>query len=146
MKSVDWSNGNYGKIIGGKSMKEAFAKAATEQQVQESAEALLKKAFGPMLALLEIRLQNRTPLRVMRPLVYPTSEISKGYNPRFQDTLKRIEVGTELVMKALDSQMNEFIFEGSDGQEHAISFDQRNLLMTQTNIYETVTEFITHQG
>ena len=61
---------------------------------------------------------------------------------KFVDIQKTINPGTQIMLKSLDVGLNEFIFQDAMGNEHPISFDDRNKLMTQTDIYETVQKLL----
>lgn len=143
--------GSYG------SFKEMFAKAQDLETEQREAMEYLKKAEPMMVALLEVRLKEQHPLIVMRPFQYQTSEIDKAeddgfYNnrnkatPKFTDVMKVITPGTQLILKSLDTVLREFVFEDGRGKEHSVSFDYRNQLMTQTDIFETVKKFLEIKG
>lgn len=140
-----------------RSMREAFEKSAILREEQDAANQYLNKAMPAMVALLEYKLRNREPLVVMRPLRYQTSEIEKGdaiddafYNRRtndkpndkFTDVIKTILPGTSLMLKSLDMALGEFVFEDGMGNEHALNFAERNNLLTQTNIFEEVRQFL----
>ena len=162
MKKVIWPEakitsskpgGTYG------SFSELMAKSNKMRLEQQKAQELLQKAFPGMLKLLEIKLSNNEPLTVMRPLQYQTSKLSKSddgmddldrafYNTskrkdsedvgKFTDVMITIKPGTQLMLKGIDVPMREFLFEDSNGKKHDINFDDRNKLMTQTDIYETI--------
>lgn len=144
-----------------RSFQEFMAKANVLADEQQAAEAYLRKAMPAMVALLEFKLRNREPLLVMRPLRYQTSEIVKGdaiddsfYNRRsddrpndkFTDVVKTILPGTQLVLKSLDTALNEFIFEDGQGIEHCLNFAERNNLMTQTSVFEEVRNYLETKG
>jgi hypothetical protein len=151
--SAKRSPGTYG------SYQELLAKANGLRAEQEAAEKYLMKAMPAMVALLEYKLRHREPLVVMRPLRYQTSEIVKGdevdqayyrnSSPRqekFEDVIKTILPGTELVLKSLDMALQEFVFADAMGNEHSLNFVERNNLMTQTNIFEEVKSFLESKG
>lgn len=163
MKKVIWdvpkiasakrAPGSYG------SFREQMEKAQDFVLEQEQAQAYLQKAFPTMLALLEHRLKNGEPLLVMRPLRYQTSEIpapeeDDGFYqtrkseapPKFVDVIKTIVPGTQLVLKALDPVLQEFVFVDAQNKEYALNFVERNNLMTQTDIYETVRSYLEAKG
>lgn len=166
-KRVVWSDG---KVQAARpagtysSYAEYLTKAERFREEQASAQAYLAKAELPMLKLLELRFTKGEPLIVMRPLRYQTSEIEGSnhdeldksfYNThkssndkmsKFIDVVKTIYPGTQLMLKGLDTQMREFIFTDGGGKEHAISFDERRALLTQTDIFETVREYFEKQG
>lgn len=141
----------------GTTMQERFAGYEQERIQLEKAEALLRKATAPMAELLKIRLSKGTPLKVMRSLTYSTSTIggnkeepeddfyivrkSESSIGEFKDVKVTIPVGTDLLLKSLDPTMQEFIFDGN-GQEHCIPYCEQNLLMTHTDIYESVEKYI----
>lgn len=158
-KKVNWGPGKYSSQVRGgyRSFGEFFAKAEKIRKEQEEAIGYLQKAMPTMLQLLQYKLKNRTPLTVMRPLKYQTSgipgeenEIDDGfYNvrkstsmPKFETISKTIMPGTQLMLKSLDPHLREFIFEDGMGKEHCISYDDRNKLLTQTDIFETVKEHL----
>ena len=136
------------------SFKEQFQKAVAIEAKQNEAKAILQKAMPTMEALLQLRLLDRTPLEVMRDLSYQTSAIagqddeddgfykSRAVAPKFVDVVKTIRRGDTLLLKSIDNQMQEFIFEDSSNKEHAISFTNKEALMLQTNIYEDVLNLI----
>ena len=143
--------GSYG------SMAEKIEKSNSLREEQAAAQMYLRKCMPAMLTLLNIRLENGQPLTVMRPLSYVTSVFEKSleddidrsfYNntyekpDKFVDVRKTINPGTQIVLKSLDMGLNEFIFSDALGNEHAISFDDRNALLTQTDIFETVKKLL----
>lgn len=141
------------------SYQELLAKANVLRAEQEAAEKYLIKAMPAMVALLEYKLRHREPLIVMRPLRYQTSEIIKGDEidqayyrnsspkaEKFEDIIKTILPGTELVLKSLDMALQEFVFTDALGNEHALNFAERNNLLTQTNILEEVKSFLESKG
>lgn len=165
MKKVIWEEGKYTSATRPgtyRSFGEFMAKADKLREEQEQAQSYLVKAMHPMLKLLEIRLQSGSPLLVMRPLSYQTSmlksqmedELDRSFyntdkNPqqdKFVDTVKTINPGTQIVLKSLDPNLREFIFVDGLGKEHAISYDDRNKLLTQTDIFETVKQFLETKG
>lgn len=153
-----------GKLIKGgyRSFHDMFKKAIEREDEQREAQMYLQKAMPAMLALLEYKLAHAEPLLVMRPLVYMTSELGKSedddgfYSTRhvdekqsvgkFVDVRKTITPGTQLMLKSLDMSLNEYVFQDARGKEHAISFEDRNLLMTQTSIFEEVKQFLANRG
>lgn len=138
--------------------KEMFAKATERQAEQDQAIEYLNKAMPALNALLEFRLQKGESLVVMRPLQYQTSQLNieeedNFYHnrnadtkvPQFQDVMKTIMPGTVLVLKSLDTGLQEFVFRDGMGKEHCISFSEKNKLLTQTDIFEEVRNFIGQQ-
>lgn len=167
MKKVVWGEGKFGAarrpgMYG--SIGEALEKSDRLRMEQEKAQSYLVKALPAMLTLLEIRFTNRNPLTVMRPLRYQTSvlksemedDLDKSFyntdknvaqgNDKFIDTVKTINPGTQLMLKGLDPNLREFIFQDGMGKEHAISYDERNSLLTQTDIFETVQKLFEGRG
>lgn len=167
MKKVVWPDANQPRALNQglgaqstyASLGDMMKKAQMLQDEQAKAQEYLMKAAPAMLKLLEIRFTNGEPLTVMRPLAYQTSSLSKSddhmdeidrsfYNTakkgenedpgKFVDRVVTINPGTQIMLKSLDMPMREFIFQDALGKEHAISFDDRNKLMTQTDIFETV--------
>ncbi len=143
------------------SFQELLEKSNAIHAEQQAAQAYLQKAMPAMVALLEYKLRNQEPLIVMRPLRYQTSEIVKGdaiddafYNRRsdekpndkFTDIVKTIMPGTQLMLKSLDTALQEFVFVDAVGNEHALNFAERNNLLTQTNIYEEAKQFLEGKG
>lgn len=170
-KKVDWGatykpfgtqtmGGNQPKY---KSGKEYFAKAIEEQKVQESIQENFQKALPALESLLKCRLESGSPLVVMRPLTYVTSELVHQYEQtwsnernefvngesrgaQFQDVQKALRPGTELVLKSLDPNMSEFLFVDQQGNEVALPYSAKMELMTKTNIYESVIAFMNKRG
>lgn len=161
MKKVVWPEakvtakraaGTYG------SFQELMQKATALRAEQESVEQYFQKAFPTMLALLEHRMMKGEALVVMRPLRYQTSElpgeeeddgfynVQKSSNPKFVDVFKVITPGTQLILKGVDSVLREFLFVDAQGKDYALSFEERNNLMTQTDIYETVRNYLEVKG
>jgi hypothetical protein len=131
--------------------REFLQKANTMQVEQQSAQEYLSKAMPAMSKLLELRLRNGEGLMVMRPLNYMSSSMNSDddddgfYNvrksensSRFVDKRVTIMPGTKLMLKSLDVGLREFVFQDAMGKEHGISFDDKNLLMTQTDVFETI--------
>lgn len=148
--------GSYG------SFRELVNKAEIARQEHEHAVATLQKRMPMMLAVLEHRLKNGEPLTIMRPLRYQTSEIpqivdevddgfynvrkSERVSDKFVDVIKTILPGTQLLLKSIDPTMQEFIFMDAKGTEHCLNFAERNNLMTQTDVYETVKQYLESKG
>lgn len=167
MKKVIWGDG---KFISAprpghyRSLPEALEKADRLRLEQEKAQSYLVKALPAMLKLLEIRFTNGEPLTVMRPLRYMTSclksemedDLDKSFyntdknvaqgNDKFIDVVKTVNPGTQLMLKGLDPNLREFIFRDGMGKEHAVSYDDRNALLTQTDIFETVQKLFEGKG
>ena len=146
-----------------RSMAELIQKSEAIRQEQAQAMACLQKAMPAMLTLLGIRIQNGEALRVMRPIKYTTSclksemetELDKSFynsnkngsaNDHFVDVIKTINPGTTLVIKALNPSLREFVCEDGMGNSHDISFDERNVLLTQTDIFETIQKLLDNKG
>lgn len=150
-----------------RSYKEFMMKNQAIVEEQQAANDYLAKAYEPMLALLKLRLSKGYPLIVMRPLRYQTSvlaselqeqedsfyqvsdtekEMRKARASQFVDTQKVIPPMTQLVLKAIDPNLQEFIFSDAQGTEHAVPFEARDALMTQTDIFEMVQKFLEQEG
>jgi hypothetical protein len=54
--------------------------------------------------------------------------------------------GTRLVLKSLDMGLQEFVFVDGKGEEHCLNFVERNNLMTQTNVFEEVKQYLETKG
>jgi hypothetical protein len=63
-------------------------------------------------------------------------------NDKFVDVIKTILPGTQLMLKSIDTMMQEFIFVDAQQREYALNFVERNNLMTQTDVYETVQKYL----
>lgn len=164
MKKVVWGEPTFqSNFLGGKkpkTFKELWKAGQELEKEQQEAQAYLAKAMPAMVALLEYKLKHNEPLVVMRPLRYQTSEIQKSdeiddafYRRRdderpkkFVDVIKTIMPGTQLVLKGLDNTLEEFIFQDALGNEHALNYSERNNLMTQTNVFEEVKQFLKTKG
>lgn len=166
MKKVVWGEGKYSAAPRPgqyRTLAEAMAKGDALRMEQEKAMSYLVKAMPAMLKLLEIRMTNGEPLFVMRPLQYQTSALaseleddldksfyntskSSGADNKFKDVIKTVNPGTKLMLKSLDPTMREFIFVDGMGKEHPISYDDRNKLLTQTDIFETVQKLFEGKG
>lgn len=167
MKKVVWGDGKFSSAVRPghyRSIGEALEKSDRLRMEQEKAQSYLVKALPAMLKLLEIRIENREPLTVMRPLSYQTSvlkseledDLDKSFyntdknvaqgQDKFVDTVKTINPGTQIILKALDPNLREFIFRDGMGKEHAISYDARNSLLTQTDIFEVVQKLFEGKG
>lgn len=152
------------------SLKDQLAKAYQVEAEQEKAQMYLRKAMAPMLELLKIRLTNKTPLIVMRPIQYQTSKLSNEvkkssqvsdevndsfYNSKkeptqesvnFVDVVETIYPGTQLIFKSLDAGLQEFKFEDPMGNSYNLSYIYKDKLLTCTDIFETVQKYLTITG
>lgn len=166
MKKVVWGEGKFSAAARPghyRTLGEALEKGERLRAEHEKAQSYLVKALPAMLKLLEIRMTNQQPLFVMRPLSYQTSllksqvedDIDKnfyntsknsGNDDKFVNVVKTIAPGTKLMLKALDPTMHEFIFVDGMDKEHPISYDDRNKLLTQTDIFETVQKLFEGRG
>ncbi len=172
MKKVDW-NSSY-KPFGSQTVsgaqpkyssgREYLAKGLELEKEQNTIKENFKKAFPVLEALLKSRMESRTPIVVLRPFQYMTSEIVHNYqqvedrenggwkngeviNSAFRDVKKSLRPGTKLTLRGLDHNLQEFIFEDQNGNEVVLPYNAKNGLMTQTNIYEDVTKFMNeHTG
>lgn len=164
-KTVTWGAPQLqSNFLGGqkpKTFQELWKAGQELEKEQQEAQAYLAKAMPAMVALLEYKLSHGEPLVVMRPLRYQTSEIVKADeiddafynrsrdekpNDKFTDVIKTIMPGTQLVLKALDTALQEFIFQDALGNEHCLNFAERNNLLTQTSIFEEVKKFLETKG
>lgn len=141
--------------------RDMLAKAMERENEMRAAEEQLAKAYPAMEALLKTRMANKTPLVIQRPLMYVANEMVTTYGQRhnpetgwmeddlddprgsyFKDVRKSVEPGTQLILKSLDHNLQEFVFEDQTGEEVAIPYEAKTALMTCTNIYEDVRAFI----
>ena len=139
-------------------LQKGLEQEAEQRKMQEN----LVKAMPAMEALLKCRMEDKTPLTVIRPFQYQTSELVHQYEQHwddseggwvngevqysaFQDVAKSIQKGTQLILKGLDHNLSEFIFEDQAGNEVVIPYSAKKGLMLQTNIYEDVVNFINKQ-
>jgi|GEM_PF-5044515 hypothetical protein len=153
MKKVVWdANISMGKKSKYSSIGDFVKKSEDFHREQSRSQEYLAKAYVPMVKLLEMRLTKGLPLTVMRPLVYTTDEMqgSDGFyansSPKFTTVKKSIFPGTQIILKEIDSGMKEFIFEDALGKSHNISFDEKALLMTQTDIFEELDKILSEIG
>ena len=156
-KKVVWGEGKFqsaARPTGSySSFGEFMAKAEKLRTEQEEATKYLTKALPAMVKLLELRFSGGEVLKVMRPLRYQTSvlksetedELDRSFyksnrdqGDKFVDVVKVINPGTLLMLKSLDPHLREFILVDGVGKEHCVSFDDRNALLTQTDIFETI--------
>ena len=159
-----WGEGKYSSQVSGnyRSYGDFAAKHDARRDEQQKATSYLIKAMPAMLKALEMRISSGQPLYVMRPLRYTTSLLKSqleddldksfyntdksGAGDKFVDVVKTINPGTQLVLKGLDPNLKEFIFNDGEGKEHPISYDDRNRLLTQTDIFETVQKLFESKG
>lgn len=147
-RNLSGQSGARGKYGSGKEkMQKAFADMKEQEVIKEN----LNKMLPAMQQLLLIRMKNKTPLKVMRPLRYTTHELQKGniqgqaVATHFVDVVKVINPGTELVLKSLDHNLQQFIFQTSNGEEIEMNYAEQENLLMQTDVYETVCN-LTKQG
>lgn len=125
--------------------KELFAKA--HETLRKAEEHKSRRAeIEPILRQNLLKhMVSRLPITVMVPIQNPTesiggvskSEDDDGFygNRRtgpskevsFEEVMETIPVGVELIFKAWDKQLSQWIFKGSNGQEYAI-YD-KNVIM-----------------
>ena len=166
-KKVDWSQtykpaipditqapGSTSKY---RNMKEKFQKAYEDLAVQEKIQAEFNEKLPLLKSLLMVRMTDRTPMKVMRPLVYTTEVLSTDQEeddgfyamnksqerlPDFRSVQKVIEPGTELTFMHLEKSLNQLWFRTNEGEEVGIYLEEQTNLMTQTDIYESVVTFL----
>lgn len=170
-KKIDW-NASYKpfgtQTVGGRKPKytsgrDYLQKGMELEKEQEAIKENFQKALPAMEALLKCRMEAKSPIKLVRPLQYTTNEMihvrdqtydnNKGewvdgdvrYSS-FQDVVKSLNPGVELILKALDPNLQEFIFEDQNGQEVVLPYSAKNGLMTQTNIYEDTLSFMKLKG
>lgn len=160
-KKIDWNStytpkvGDITRGVGNRntagSMKDSFKKSYEQLFEQQKAEETLAKAMPVMNNILVDRMVNRRPLIVMRPLPYTTESLGgdeeddgfynnsiKGENATFKSITKVLPVGTQLTFIQLEKSMNQMWFKTQSGEEIGIYLEERNRLLTQTDIYEVV--------
>lgn len=127
------------KATGSMTGRELFAKAhETLRKNQEAKDQ--RAAVEPILRKNLLKhMVSRLPITVMVPIQNPTESIGgvsksedddgfyantrKGQQSEkvsFEETMETIPAGTDLVFKAWDKQLGQWIFKGSNGQEYAI--------------------------
>lgn len=130
-----------------KNIREFFSKSFVDQKIEEEQQQFLAKAQPLFETLLKSRLENRTELKVLRPLYYMTSKLTgSDFSSKYIDTQEVVDPGTSLILKSIDSTMQEFIFTNEQGIEICIPFSDKQKLIKSTNIYEDVINFINSQG
>lgn len=171
-KKVIWGPGKYTSANRRpghyRSLNEAMAKGRAYESELKKAQEMLQKAKPAMEELFKIRIEKGYPFVVMRTLEYQTSEmpgaqedeidrafyggvssmdeeIRKARGAKFVDVKKTIVPGTTLLLKSIDNNLHEFVFVDGVGKEHAISFEEKHKLLTQTDIFETVQKFLENQ-
>tara|TARA_R110000868_G_C10973188_1_gene771469 strand:+ start:20362 stop:20874 length:513 start_codon:yes stop_codon:yes gene_type:complete len=167
-KVIDWDKTYQGPVrkTAGKyaSGKEYMAKAQESLVHEQQAQEALTKAQPAMEALLKCRMMDKTPLKVLNALPYMANEMITQYgqisDPNggwmddlddargsyFNEVQKSVRPGTELILKSLDPNLQEFVFEDQHGNEVAIPYSAKPQLMTHTNIYQDVLNFINSKG
>lgn len=160
-KVVTWDAPKLHKAEGtgkkARTFKEMWERGQQVEKEQQEAQAYLQKAMPGMQAIFDLKAQRGEPFVVMRPLNYMTSglnveeddgfyAVKKSEQPKFVDQQKTIMPGTSLILKAVDSVLNEYIFVDGRGKEHAISMDQKNAILTQTDVFETVKQYLDLKG
>ena len=159
MNQLVWPIGKFssGNVQNRISLQDRMEKAYAIQRQNEEATAYLQKAMLPMLELLNFRLAKGIPLVVTRDISYTVSDVEAeeddGFYLRKADSIgqfknfrKAIPAGSSLLLKSLDSGLQEFILVDQNQKEHPISFDEKNVLLTNTDIYDDVRNFIESQG
>lgn len=128
-------------------IKELFSKALENEKAQESRMEFLQKAQPLFETLLKSRMESGTELKVLRPLVYQTSVLTGSeFNSKFINTQMVVNPGTSLILKSIDPTIQEFIFKDQNGNEIALPFSSKQNLITSTNIYEDVVNFLNSKG
>src|SRR5581483_6699144 len=145
-KTLDWNavarvnfDDNRRKATGSTTYKEQVAKGL--ETLRKSQEALKRRQeIEPILkSLLVDHMVNRRPIKVENPIQNPTETLGglqkgeeddgfyhSGASPNsenlgsFQEVMETIPAGTELVFKAWDKQMGQWIFKSNNGNEYAI--------------------------
>lgn len=159
MKKVVWGppqlrDPNSPFLKGQKTFKQVWERAQKVEQEQKQALEYLQKAMPGMTAIFDLKVQRNEPFVVMRPLNYTTSVLETEedddgfYNvrksekmPKFVNVNRTIMPGTCLILKTIDNMMREYVFVDGMGAEHPISMDEKNALMMQTDVFETVKNY-----
>lgn len=141
-----------------------FLQKGLEQEAQQTAQhEFLAKAQPAMEALLKCRIEDKTPLVVIRPIQFTASELVHQYEQfwddkksefvngeiqysSFQDVRKSIPTGTQLILKSLDPNVQEFIFADQNGEEVVVPYEAKQALLLNTNVYEDTINFINKTG
>lgn len=123
--------------------KELMLKAQANTAKQEEIQTFMQKAGPALAALLKCRLGSGSPITVMRAFPYMSNELVKSdHSEYFKDIQKIISPGTQLILKSLDPNLQEFIFEDQNHKEVVLPYVAQEQLMTNTDIYESVINFI----
>jgi hypothetical protein len=153
------------------SLREKFAKCESERIEYEKMQMHKAQLLPIMSKLLEIRLLNGHELKVMRPLSFQTSEalsLVKGMDQygyisqewvsrheingreieqsKFQDVVKTIPRGSVLVLKSLETPLQQFIFINKNtNEELEIAFNDAQKIMFATDLYEVSKQYLETQ-
>lgn len=119
--------------------KELFQKAYQQLEAQEEHKKYRAHVEPILKAELINYMASRTPIKVIKPIQNPTEVISSadlgdeddGFyqnvaksshteTPKFREVMETIPAGVELVYKAWDKQLGQWLFKGSNGREYAI--------------------------
>lgn len=145
-----------------RSGREYLQKGLEMEKQQKEAQAQMALAQPLLETLLKSRMESNTPIIVRRPLDFVVSELVHNYNQSwddasggwingevrdssFQDVRKSVAIGTELILKSLDPNLQEFIFQDQNQNEVVVPYGAKQGLLMQTNIYEDVLGFL-NQG
>lgn len=158
-KTINW-NKTYTdpirrKNIAGESVsiKDRLSKAYEQERRQKVSKDELQKMMPAMEQLLMIRIKNKTPLKVLRPIQYQTSELQKSefngemMNGKYIDVTKVIKPGQTLLFELHDKTMQQLIFKSEQtNEEIPLSYSDARQLMMQTDIYETIYNLLNKEG
>ena len=144
VKKIDWSLtykeplhrtvDRSGKYTSGKDM---LAKSFELAKKQEEIQAYSKSLMPAMQKLFEIRAMNGSPLKVLRPIHYQTTELVKSERGEgFVETVKTIHAGDEILLKSIDPNLQVYIFTNKKGEELEICYSDTEKLLTNSDIYE----------
>jgi len=144
-KTLDWNavatvnfDAQRRKATGMKTGKELFAKAVDNMKKAEQMQAWRQENDPILKSVLVQFMASRTPIKVLSPIQNPTetlggltkSEEDDGFYAKptnssaapaqFVEVMETIPAGIDLVYKAWDTQLGQWLFKGSNGQEYAI--------------------------
>lgn len=152
-KQIDWSQ-TYKQPMGKRTTyREKVQKSISQLEETQKAEQLLRKAMPLMKGLLLTRMTDKTEITVMRPFYFTSEELvhKKQYEgspfeqivgSEFRTVQKSLPIGTKLVFERLDKSMNQLIFRTEAGNELGIYLEEQDRLLTQTDIYEVVSKYL----
>lgn len=128
------------------SMRELLQKNAKMIENKRREEQLLKSHLPLLEVLFNTRIENQTPITVIRPIVYQKEELLRSdAGASYRAINDVINPGTELILSGYNPTLNQYIFTDQNNVRYELYESHKQSLMLNTNIITDLESFLSQK-